>query len=41
MNLEDIRCWDFMYYIGDIIEVDGDGWVTKEEAIEILKEVNS
>jgi len=30
-----------MYYIGDIINLDGDGWVTEEEAIEILKEVNS
>ena len=40
-KLKDLRCWDFMYYIGDIINLDGDGWVTEEEAIEILKEVNS
>ncbi len=40
-KLKDLRCWDFMYYIGDIINLDSDGWVTEEEAIEILKKVNS
>tara|TARA_R110000796_G_scaffold223414_2_gene339676 strand:+ start:886 stop:1020 length:135 start_codon:yes stop_codon:yes gene_type:complete len=41
ITLKDLKCYDFMYYVGDIINLDGNGWVTEEEAIEILKEVNS
>jgi len=28
-----------MYYVGNIIDVDGDGWVTKQEAQSILDEL--
>jgi hypothetical protein len=33
MNMND------MYYVGNIVDVDGNGWVTKTEAIEILNEL--
>jgi negative regulator of genetic competence, sporulation and motility len=32
MNMND------MYYVGNLVDVDGNGWVTKTEAIAILKE---
>ena len=32
MNMND------MYYVGNLVDVDGNGWVTKAEAIAILKE---
>jgi hypothetical protein len=28
-----------MYYVGNIIDVDGDGWVSKQEAQSILDEL--
>jgi hypothetical protein len=40
LTLEDLMCYDEMYYVGDMIDVDGNGWVTKEEALEILEQVN-
>jgi hypothetical protein len=33
MNMND------MYYVGNIVDVDGNGWVTKAEAQAILDEV--
>ena len=33
MNMND------MYYVGNLVDVDGNGWVTKTEAISILKEL--
>jgi hypothetical protein len=33
MNMND------MYYVGNIIDMDGDGWVTKQEAQSILDEL--
>ena len=33
MNMND------MYYVGGLVDVDGNGWVTKTEAIEILNEL--
>lgn len=40
IELKDLTCKDFMYYVGTLTDLDSDGWVTKEEAIEILKKVN-
>jgi hypothetical protein len=40
LTLEDLMCYDEMYYVGDMIDVDGNGWVTKEEALEILEQIN-
>jgi hypothetical protein len=33
MNMND------MYYVGNLVDVDGNGWVTKIEAIAILREL--
>jgi hypothetical protein len=33
MNMND------MYYVGNLVDVDGNGWVTKTEAIAILREL--
>jgi len=41
IELKDLKCYDFMYYVGTLTDLDSDGWVTEEEAIEILKKVNS
>jgi hypothetical protein len=34
MNMND------MYYVGNLVDVDGNGWVTKAEAQAILEEIN-
>jgi hypothetical protein len=28
-----------MYYVGNLVDVDGNGWVTKTEAITVLREL--
>jgi hypothetical protein len=40
LKLEDLMCYDDMYYIGDIVDVDGSGWVTKEVALDLLYQLN-
>lgn len=39
MNVNDLMNMNDMYYVGNIIDVDGDGWVTKAEAQMILDEL--
>ena len=39
MNVNDLMNMNDMYYVGNIIDVDGDGWVTKAEAQAILDEL--
>ncbi len=39
MNVNDLMNMNDMYYVGNIYDVDGDGWVTKAEAQMILDEV--
>ena len=39
MNVNDLMNMNDMYYVGNIVDVDGDGWVTKAEAQAILDEV--
>jgi hypothetical protein len=39
MNVNDLMNMNDMYYVGNIIDVDGDGWVTKQEAQAILDEL--
>jgi len=39
MNVNDLMNMNDMYYVGNIYDVDGDGWVTKQEAQAILDEV--
>ena len=40
LKLNDLMCYDEMYYIGDIVDVDGSGWVSKEEALDLLNNLN-
>jgi len=40
IELKDLQEQDGLYYVGHIVDVDGDGWVTEEEAISILKAYN-
>jgi hypothetical protein len=37
----DLKQFEDMYYIGDIVDVDGDGWVDEETAELILLEHNA
>jgi hypothetical protein len=39
MNVNDLMNMNDMYYVGNIVDVDGDGWVTKQEAQSILDEL--
>ncbi len=39
MNVNDLMNMNDMYSVGNIIDVDGDGWVTKQEAQSILDEL--
>ena len=39
MNVNDLMNMNDMYYVGNIIDVDSDGWVTKAEAQAILDEL--
>ena len=39
MNVNDLMNMNDMYYVGNIIDVDGDGWVSKAEAQSILDEL--
>ena len=40
LGLEDLLEYDHMYYVGDIADVDGDGWVNEDDASKILEELN-
>jgi hypothetical protein len=39
MNVNELMNMDDMYYVGNIVDVDGSGWVSKAEAQAILDEV--
>ena len=39
MNVNDLMNMNDMYYVGNIIDMDGNGWVSKAEAQAILDEV--
>jgi hypothetical protein len=41
LTLSDLKYYDEMYYIGDVVEVDEDGWVNQETAELILLEYNA
>ena len=38
-HLRELKCVDEMYYVGDIVDLDNDGWVDKEKTIEVIKKV--
>ena len=39
MNVNELLNLNDMYYVGNIYDVDGDGWVSKAEAQQILDEL--
>ena len=39
MNVNELLNLNDMYYVGNIVDVDGNGWVTKAEAQAILNEL--
>jgi hypothetical protein len=39
MNVNDLMNMNDMYYVGNIVDVDGNGWVSKAEAQQILNEL--
>jgi len=39
MNVNDLMNMNDMYYVGNIVDVDGNGWVSKAEAQMILNEL--
>ena len=41
MKLSDLREMDGLYYIADIVDVDGSPWVSKEFALQTLDLVNA
>jgi len=41
MKLSDLKEKDGMYYIADIVDVDGSPWVSKEFALQTLDLVNA
>jgi hypothetical protein len=41
MKLSDLKEMDGLYYIADIVDVDGSPWVTKEYALQTLDLVNA
>ena len=41
MTKTDLKELDGMYYIGDIVDVEGDGWVDEETAELLLLEYNA
>ena len=38
---ENFKCVDGMYYVGDVIDVDGNPWVWGHELDKIIKELNA
>lgn len=41
IKLEDLPQHEEMFYVGDIVDVDGSGWVEEREALEIIESLNS
>jgi hypothetical protein len=39
MNVNDLMNMNDMYYVGNLVDVDGNGWVSKSEAQAILDEL--
>ena len=39
MNVNELMNMNNIYYIGNIIDTDGDDWVTRSEALAILDEM--
>ena len=39
MNVNELMNMNDMYYVGNLVDVDGNGWVSKSEAQQILNEL--
>ena len=37
--LNELKCYDDLYYVGEMYDDDRDGWVDKEKAIDIIREI--
>ena len=40
IQLSDLNHYDDMYYVGDLVDMDGNNWVNKETAQQILDQLN-
>jgi hypothetical protein len=40
MNVNELMNMNDMYYVGNIVDVDGDGWVDKATAQAIIDQIN-
>ena len=41
MNKQDFKCVDGLYYIGNLLDVDGNPWVDEEQLELIIEEINN
>jgi len=41
IKLKDLRKQDGLYYIADIVDIDGSGWVDKDIALQTIDMLNS
>ena len=41
MNKKDFKCVDGLYYIGNLLDVDGNPWVDEEQLEFIIEEINN
>ena len=41
IKITDLPAADYMFYIGDLVEVDGSGWVDEDAALALLTELNT
>ena len=41
IKLKDLREQDGMYYIGDLVDIEGSGWVSKEFALQTIEMINA
>ena len=40
LTIKDLKCVDGLYYVGHLIDVDGNPWVDKPDAQQILDQLN-
>ena len=41
IKLKDLRKQDGLYYIGDLVDIDGSGWVDKDVALQTIDMLNA
>ena len=40
IHISDLNHYDDMYYVGDLVDMDGNNWVNKEMAQQIIDQLN-